>query len=196
MSVDQLAILRSNPHPTKAFCGEGRSCVINSATLHELIDRESATMPGARSRPAYFEDCRKRPKRQRGKGFFMNRHPIFLRSTALVSRPSRKSSAGCSNCWKEKTNEARAIDERLDVSATLWPLFPGVTPATTLVPYSRIRRVRARPSRPVIPCTRTRFFSSIRIAMRASLRTRDSLGGRAAFVRTAEANPLRKRQLS
>jgi hypothetical protein len=23
MSVDRLAILRSNPHPTKAFCGEG-----------------------------------------------------------------------------------------------------------------------------------------------------------------------------
>jgi hypothetical protein len=67
---DRFAILRSNPHPTKAFSGEGRSCVIDFATLHELIDRKSATMPGARSRTAYFEDCRKRPKRQRGKGFF------------------------------------------------------------------------------------------------------------------------------
>jgi hypothetical protein len=35
-----------------------------------------------------------------------------------VSRPARKSSTGCSNCWKEKTIEARAIDERLNVSAT------------------------------------------------------------------------------
>jgi hypothetical protein len=61
------------------------------------------------------------PERLRGsaaKDFFMNRHPIFLRSTALVSRPSRKSSTGCSNCWKEKTIEARAIDERLNASAT------------------------------------------------------------------------------
>ena len=50
-------------------------------------------------------------------------------------------------------------------SSTLWPPLPGVTPATTLVPYSRISRVRARPSRPVMPCTRTRFFSSIKIAI-------------------------------
>ena len=49
--------------------------------------------------------------------------------------------------------------------STLWPPLPGVTPATTFVPYSRISRVRARPSRPVIPCTRTRFFSSIKIAI-------------------------------
>ena len=41
----------------------------------------------------------------------------------------------------------------------------GVTPATTFVPYSRIRRVRALPSRPVIPCTSTRFLSSIKIAI-------------------------------
>ena len=48
---------------------------------------------------------------------------------------------------------------------TVCPPFPGVTPPTTLVPYSRIRRVRARPSRPVMPCTSTRFFSSISIAI-------------------------------
>jgi hypothetical protein len=39
MSVDRFAILRSNPHPIKAFSGEGRSCVIDAASLHELIDR-------------------------------------------------------------------------------------------------------------------------------------------------------------
>ena len=48
---------------------------------------------------------------------------------------------------------------------TVCPPLPGVTPATTLVPYSRIRRVRARPSRPVMPCTRTRLVSSIKIAI-------------------------------
>src|SRR5438132_4350395 len=51
--------------------------------------------------------------------------------------------------------------------STLCPPLPGVTPATTFVPYSRISRVRARPSRPVIPCTSTRFFSSIKIAISA-----------------------------
>jgi hypothetical protein len=30
--------------------------------------------------------------------------------------------------------------------------------------------VRARPSRPVMPCTKTRFFSSIKIAINALLR--------------------------
>ena len=49
--------------------------------------------------------------------------------------------------------------------STLWPPLPGVTPATTFVPYSRINRVRARPSRPVMPCTSTRFLSSIKIAI-------------------------------
>ena len=49
--------------------------------------------------------------------------------------------------------------------STLCPPLPGVTPPTTFVPYSRINRVRARPSRPVIPCTSTRFFSSIKIAI-------------------------------
>ena len=55
--------------------------------------------------------------------------------------------------------------------STLWPPLPGVTPATTLVPYSRISRVRTLPSRPVIPCTTTRFFSSIKIAINARLQS-------------------------
>ena len=49
--------------------------------------------------------------------------------------------------------------------STLCPPLPGVTPATTFVPYSRINRERARPSRPVMPCTSTRFLSSIKIAI-------------------------------
>src|SRR5712691_7900085 len=52
---------------------------------------------------------------------------------------------------------------------TFSPPLPGVTPATTFVPYSRINRVRARPSRPVIPWTSTRFVSSIKIAISARL---------------------------
>ncbi len=47
--------------------------------------------------------------------------------------------------------------------STSCPPLPGVTPATTLVPYSRINLVRAMPSRPVIPCTRTRLVWSIKM---------------------------------
>ena len=36
------------------------------------------------------------------------------------------------------------------------PPRPGVTPATTFVPYSMHRRVWNDPSFPVIPCTRSR----------------------------------------
>lgn len=45
--------------------------------------------------------------------FFMNRHPIVFAKHCSGVAPGRKSSTGCSNCWKEKTIEARAIDERL-----------------------------------------------------------------------------------
>ena len=45
--------------------------------------------------------------------------------------------------------------------STVCPPFPGVTPATTFVPYSRKRRVRAWPSRPVMPCTSTAFFRQL-----------------------------------
>src|ERR687897_2170931 len=40
--------------------------------------------------------------------------------------------------------------------ATCSPFRPGVTPATTLVPYSTIWVVWNDPSRPVIPCTSSR----------------------------------------
>jgi hypothetical protein len=41
MSIDQFPISTLNRRPIKAFCSEGRSCVIDSATLHELIDRKA-----------------------------------------------------------------------------------------------------------------------------------------------------------
>jgi len=36
--------------------------------MNSLIEKRNDA--GASSRPVYFEDCRKRPKRQRGNGFF------------------------------------------------------------------------------------------------------------------------------
>ena len=42
------------------------------------------------------------------------------------------------------------------LSSNFWPPFPGVTPATTLVPYSIICFAWNDPSRPVMPCTTSR----------------------------------------
>src|SRR3954451_10861960 len=47
--------------------------------------------------------------------------------------------------------------------AMLLPLPPGVTPETTLVPYSTICSVWNEPSRPVMPCTSTRVSRSTRM---------------------------------
>ena len=49
--------------------------------------------------------------------------------------------------------------------STALPPLPGVTPATTLVPYSRMEAAWNEPSRPVIPWTMTRVFSPIRMLM-------------------------------
>jgi hypothetical protein len=58
MSIDQFPISTREYPSYKSICGKGRSCIIDSGFLHKLIDRTSATMPGTRSRPAYFEDCK------------------------------------------------------------------------------------------------------------------------------------------
>src|SRR2546427_5628441 len=46
-----------------------------------------------------------------------------------------------------------------------WPPFPGVTPATTFVPYSIICFAWNDPSRPVIPCTTRRVDRSLKTLM-------------------------------
>src|SRR5680860_88480 len=47
--------------------------------------------------------------------------------------------------------------------ATCSPFLPGVTPATTFVPYSTIWVVWNEPSRPVMPCTSRRVLLSTRM---------------------------------
>ena len=42
------------------------------------------------------------------------------------------------------------------MASTFWPPLPGVTPATTLVPYWAQARAWKEPSLPVTPCTTTR----------------------------------------
>src|ERR687897_652617 len=58
---------------------------------------------------------------------------------------------------------ASATVSKTGAPATLLPLPPGVTPETTLVPYSTICSVWNEPSRPVMPCTNTRVSRSTRI---------------------------------
>src|ERR671917_1503440 len=58
---------------------------------------------------------------------------------------------------------ASATVSKTGAPATLLPLPPGVTPETTLVPYSIICSVWNEPSRPVMPCTNTRVSRSTRM---------------------------------
>src|SRR5215212_4099755 len=58
---------------------------------------------------------------------------------------------------------ASATVSKTGTPATLLPLPPGVTPETTLVPYSTICSVWNEPSRPVMPCTNTRVSRSTRM---------------------------------
>src|SRR6266853_4962177 len=51
---------------------------------------------------------------------------------------------------------------------TVVPPLPGVTPATTRVPYSRQARAWKVPSLPVIPCTTRRVSPFTQIAISAS----------------------------
>ena len=59
---------------------------------------------------------------------------------------------------------ASATVSKTGVPSTESPPLPGVTPATTLVPYARLRSVWNAPSLPVIPWTTSRVFSSTRMA--------------------------------
>src|ERR671932_585532 len=61
--------------------------------------------------------------------------------------------------------------------ATSWPPRPGVTPATTLVPYSIICRAWNSPSRPVMPWTSRRVLSSTRTLIGRPGRRDDGVGG-------------------
>src|SRR4051812_41932579 len=56
--------------------------------------------------------------------------------------------------------------------ATFLPLPPGVTPDTTFVPYSTIWVVWNEPSRPVMPCTRSRVCLSTRMLTNRSFSVR------------------------
>jgi len=53
---------------------------------------------------------------------------------------------------------ASATVSKIGMPSTSWPPLPGVTPATTCVPWPRLRRPWNRPSRPVRPWT-TSFVS-------------------------------------
>src|SRR5436190_9254493 len=76
---------------------------------------------------------------------------------------------------------ADATVSKMGMPWTSCPALPGVTPATTFVPYSRLRSEWKDPSFPVKPCTTTRVSSSMRIAIALGLpfhRKRRGLFGR------------------
>ncbi len=56
---------------------------------------------------------------------------------------------------------ASATESNTGAPWTSCPPLPGVQPATMFVPNSRMSLVRARPSRPVMPCTRMRLVWSM-----------------------------------
>src|SRR6478736_5509347 len=73
-----------------------------------------------------------------------------------------------------------------DPSRAVWPPLPGVTPATTFVPYACIWVAWNRPSRPVMPWTMRRVEWSTRMLIGSGLRCagdRDGLLDR--FVQVA-----------
>ncbi len=60
---------------------------------------------------------------------------------------------------------ASSTESKTGIPSTFWPPLPGVTPATTWVPYSRQPRAWKRPSVPVMPCTTRRVSWSTQIAI-------------------------------
>ena len=62
---------------------------------------------------------------------------------------------------------ASAIVSKTGTPSTSWPPLPGVTPATTFVPYALLRRPWKRPSEPVSPATTRRVSLSTMIATSA-----------------------------
>src|SRR5438876_5992626 len=75
---------------------------------------------------------------------------------------------------------ASAIVLKTGTPSTSCPPLPGVTPATTFVPYARLRRPWKRPSLPVRPWTTSRVPPSTTIATLLPPLERDPLQRHAA----------------
>src|SRR5919204_617503 len=84
---------------------------------------------------------------------------------------------------------ASATVSKTGMPSTSWPPLPGVTPATTCVPYRRLRSAWNEPSRPVAPCTTSRVSLSTTIAIRTA--TSSPAGRRAACGRSRRPWRLR-----
>src|SRR5574341_1342644 len=115
--------------------------------------------------------CRARPTRTMSRvGIPSVMHTMTRIPASAASRMASAAKAGGT-----KINEVLAPSletAAITVSKTgipSWtiPPFPGVTPATTCVPYSRHARAWNVPSLPVTPCTTTRVLLSTRMLMRA-----------------------------
>src|SRR5215471_5236304 len=91
---------------------------------------------------------------------------------------------------------SRTVSNTGKPSCTVPPL-PGVTPPTTLVPYSRICLAWKVPAEPVSPCTRTLVCLPTRMAMALDLspgRQRGDLLGPVGHVQGRRHRQPRLRQ--
>src|SRR3954471_24319002 len=88
-------------------------------------------------------------------------------SSTPASTASRIESAAA-GAGTKRTDTLHPVSRRASATVSntgtlfsnFWPPLPGVTPATTLVPYSMHCRAWKPPTAPVIPCTQRRVFLS------------------------------------
>jgi hypothetical protein len=146
MSIDQSPFLRPNPHPTKAFCGEGRSCVIDSSTLDELIDRKSATMQAQVHGQRILKIAGDVLRGSAAKDFFMNRHPKSKLQTFRVWGHLRFGSWSFLGAWDLELGAFRAMfgpraqrPFRTSTQTRIWNLFTFSAAAEPILSATRRR---------------------------------------------------------
>src|SRR2546423_1378451 len=99
--------------------------------------------------------------------------PSVMQTISSMPAPAASMTASAANGGGTKMSEqfapsfSRASATLLKTGKPSWvvPPLPGVTPPTTLVPYSRHCLAWNVPSRPVIPWTMTRVFLSAQMAI-------------------------------
>src|SRR5712691_4124299 len=85
-------------------------------------------------------------------------------SASRTASAANRAGTNTSAVFAPVRSTASATVSNTGTPSTSRPPFPGVTPATTCVPYARFRRAWKAPSLPVMPWTTRRVAPSIRIA--------------------------------
>src|SRR5436190_11059020 len=85
-------------------------------------------------------------------------------SASRIESAAARAGTKISEVFAPVRSTASATVSNTGIPSTSWPPLPGVTPATTCVPYARFRNVWNWPSLPVMPWTTRRVEPSIRMA--------------------------------